>query len=84
MSHVADKFDLRKDIQFNTRIAHARWDDATRRWSLETGAGEALYRALLRELLRRTVGAGGAAFPGPRKFKGAPLHTPRWPRQGSI
>jgi cyclohexanone monooxygenase len=33
-NHVADRFDLRKDIQFDTRISAATFDDAAGRWRL--------------------------------------------------
>src|SRR5437870_5817136 len=39
INHVADRFDLRKDIQFNTRVTTAHFDDATNRWTLETDDG---------------------------------------------
>ena len=35
-NHVADRFDLRKDISFNTRVDAAHWDEATGRWNLRT------------------------------------------------
>src|SRR5215212_7369318 len=40
LNHVADKFDLRRDIQFNSTVTAAHWDDATGTWtvSLEGGA----------------------------------------------
>src|ERR1700761_2771264 len=34
LNHVADKFDLRRDIQFNSRVAAARWDEGLRSWEL--------------------------------------------------
>src|SRR3979411_1760400 len=39
LNYVADKFDLRRDIQFNSRVAAADWDEAANRWSatLERG-----------------------------------------------
>src|SRR6478609_751985 len=38
-NHVADRFDLRRDIQFNTRVKAATFDEAQGRWVLETGDG---------------------------------------------
>src|SRR3972149_1668874 len=40
INHVADRFDLRRDIQFNTRVNAARFDEATNRWTIETNSGE--------------------------------------------
>src|SRR5436305_9562466 len=41
-NHVADRFDLRRDIQFGTRVLSATYDDATSRWTVRTddGSGE--------------------------------------------
>ncbi len=38
-NHVADRFDLRRDIQFNTRVSRAAFDEAAGRWVIETGDG---------------------------------------------
>src|SRR6476620_8742326 len=38
-NHVADRFDLRKDIQFETRVATASFDETRRRWQLVTTDG---------------------------------------------
>src|ERR1700728_2499265 len=40
LNHVADKFDLRRDIQFRSRVASAHFQDATRTWdiTLEDGS----------------------------------------------
>ena len=34
--HVADRFDLRRDIQFDTRVTGARWDERSARWRVTT------------------------------------------------
>lgn len=39
-AHVADKWDLRKDTQFNTFVSSATWDDAAAKWTVKTKAGE--------------------------------------------
>src|SRR3954453_12089670 len=40
INHVTDKFDLRRDIAFDTRIIAASFDEATSRWSISTQHGE--------------------------------------------
>src|SRR5208283_641920 len=42
LNWVADKLDLRKDIQFNTRIRSARFNEATERWILTTDSGQTI------------------------------------------
>ena len=39
-NHVADRFDLRRDIDFNTRVKSAAFDEAAGRWVIETGDGK--------------------------------------------
>ena len=40
LNHVADRFDLRRNIQLSTRVTHAKFDDATNRWEIRTEHGE--------------------------------------------
>ncbi len=40
LNHVADRFDLKRDIRFNTRVAAAHYDEAANRWHVRTEAGE--------------------------------------------
>src|SRR6185369_8829867 len=39
-NHVADRFDLRRDIQFDTRVARAAFDAHAKCWSVTTSGGE--------------------------------------------
>ncbi|MBN9278634.1 MAG: NAD(P)/FAD-dependent oxidoreductase, partial [Hyphomicrobium sp.] len=39
-NHVADRFDLRRDIQLETRVTAAHFDEQTRRWTISTDRGE--------------------------------------------
>src|SRR3989442_12265180 len=39
INHVADRFDLRRDIQLETRVTAAVFDEATNRWAVETDRG---------------------------------------------
>ena len=38
-NHVADRFDLRRDIRFDTRVLSAIYDEATSRWTVRTDGG---------------------------------------------
>src|ERR1700712_5718742 len=39
LRHVADRFDMRRDIQFGSRVERATYDEATNRWTVRTEAG---------------------------------------------
>jgi cyclohexanone monooxygenase len=82
LAHVADKFDLRRDIQFETWVQDARYDEATQRWTVETSTG-VTARA---QFLLCAVGALSTPnmpdIPGIDDFAGEVHHTGRWPHEG--
>jgi len=41
-NHVADRFDLRKDISFNTRVLSAVFNETTDKWVVESDSGESV------------------------------------------
>src|SRR5436190_23568421 len=47
LNHVADRFGLRRDITFGTRVTRAEWDDATASWTVQTDPGEPLRAQFL-------------------------------------
>src|SRR3954469_74614 len=40
LQFVADRYDLRRDITFGTRVEGAEWDDAAQLWRVRTSTGE--------------------------------------------
>ncbi len=79
---VTERYDLRRDIDFNTQVVAARWDDAAERWRLRTDAGEDI-------VCRHYVMATGCLslpktpdITGADRFKGEVYFTSRWPHQG--
>jgi len=82
LQHVADRFDLRKDIVFNSRVVSATYDEQRNSWSVRTDTGlEASARFLI-----TAVGCLSAAnkpeMPGQERFKGECHHTSEWPHDG--
>ena len=81
LEHVADRFDLRRDIQFETWVQDARYDEAAQRWTVETSTG---VRASAQYLIC-AVGALSTAnmpdIPGIHDFAGECYHTGGWPHQ---
>ncbi len=81
LEHVADRFDLRRDIQFETWVQDARYDEAAQRWTVETSTG---VRASAQFLIC-AVGALSTAnmpdIPGIHDFAGECYHTGRWPHE---
>jgi cation diffusion facilitator CzcD-associated flavoprotein CzcO len=80
LNHVADKFDLRRDIQLRSRVKAATWDEDRPAWeiTLEDGA-----RFIARYLVT-AVGPLSAPtlprIPGVEDFLGEAYHTGLWPK----
>ena len=81
-NHVADRFDLRRDIQFETRVASARYDESARRWRIETTTGER-FESRFYIIATGCLSVPKAIdIPGHAEFAGASYHTADWPRDG--
>ena len=82
LNYVADKFDLRKDIRFNSRVVSATFDETDSRWEIGLEDGS---RARC-QFLVTSVGSFSAGyvpdFKGIDSFKGISCHTRRWPAEG--
>lgn len=81
MHYVADRLDLRKDIQFNTTIKEARFDEATGRWTLRTEQGQVIDAQFLITCCGMLSAPLSSVFPGQESFKGRLFHTARWPKE---
>src|SRR5262245_16234216 len=80
-NHVADRFDLRRDIQFNTRVTAAHFDDDTQRWRITTDQGDAAVAQFLIMATGCLSSANTPDFPGRDTFRGETYHTGRWPSE---
>lgn len=82
LQHVADRFDLRRDISFGTRVTAAHWDDGEALWTVETDAGDS-YTA--RYCIMGTgclSSANRPDIPGLDDFAGETYLTGLWPHDG--
>jgi cation diffusion facilitator CzcD-associated flavoprotein CzcO len=82
LNHVADRFDLRRDISFGARVAAARWDEAERRWHVATEAGERFAARFLVTAVGCLSSANIPDIPGLGEFAGRWYHTGQWPHEG--
>ncbi|SJZ95254.1 cyclohexanone monooxygenase [Enhydrobacter aerosaccus] len=82
INHVADRFDLRRDVQLNTRIQSAVFDSTANEWTLTTREGETIKARYV------VMAAGNLSTPrvpdfkGIHDFKGKWYHTGLWPQEG--
>ncbi len=81
-NHVADRYDLRRDIQFSTRVASAHYDESAARWEVAADTGESWSA-------RWCIMATGCLstpkdldFAGMEDFTGTIYKTFAWPHEG--
>jgi len=79
IEHVADRFDLRRDIQLDTRVTSARFDEAANRWQIETDRGDHISARFCIMATGCLSSAQVPAFPGRESFAGKTYHTSHWP-----
>jgi cation diffusion facilitator CzcD-associated flavoprotein CzcO len=82
LNYVADKFDLRRDIQFNSRVTTARWDEALRSWELTLEDGRRYNTRFMVNAIGILSAPTMPNIPGIDTFKGISCHTQAWPRGG--
>src|SRR6516165_8115389 len=82
LNFVAEKFDLKRDIRFNSRVVAARYDEAANRWHVYTEQGEIYIVKFLVAAVGCLSTANVPHFPGLQDFKGAWYHTGQWPHEG--
>ncbi len=81
-NHVADRFDLRPDIQFDTRVEQARFDEKTNRWIVATSQGDTVSARYLVSAAGCLSEVNTPSIRGAETFEGTRHHTARWPTEG--
>ena len=85
IEHVADRFDLRRHITFDTRVERARFDDDTHTWTVSTCSGDGSTEAVTARFVLLGVGVLSTTstpdFPGLDTYRGRTFHTGTWPHE---
>ena len=81
-NHIADRFDLRRDIVFDTRVTKAAFDQAERRWRIETDRGHEVTAQFCIMAVGCLSAPNRPRFEGIEDFKGPIYHTGEWPHGG--
>ena len=81
-NHVAERFDLRRSITFNTRVEQAHFDEAAGRWRIRTDGGEQISAQFCVMATGCLSSTNLPDFPGLEDFAGDTYHTGRWPHEG--
>ena len=80
--YVDEKWDLRRDIRFNTRVDAASWHEAERHWEVTSVDGSTLRTRFLVMCTGFAAKAYIPDIPGLDDFRGACHHTAHWPQAG--
>jgi cation diffusion facilitator CzcD-associated flavoprotein CzcO len=81
LSYVADKFDLRKRMQFNVVVQSATWDEDERRWRLLLNDGRDLTCRFLITAIGLLSAPTLPRYEGIDSFEGGSWHTFDWPKE---
>ena len=79
-NHVADRFDLRRDIRFGTRVTAMRFDEETDRWSVVTNQGDHVTGQYCVMATGCLSVPKDIDLPGIDNFKGKIYRTSLWPK----
>jgi cyclohexanone monooxygenase len=82
LNHVADRFDLRRDIQLNTRVKAAIFDESMNLWTIETSAGDRVSAKFCVMATGCLSSTNTPHFKGIERFVGSSYHTGNWPHEG--
>ena len=81
LNHVADKFDLRRDMQFNSTVTSAHWDDTANEWHVTLESGQKARSRFLMTALGILSAHTLPSIPGRDSFNGPAYHPARWPKE---
>jgi len=81
LNFVADELDLRKDIQFETRVTKASFNDENKKWEIETDTNEKFEAKYFISGVGCLSTTNVPPFEGVETFKGEKYHTGRWPHE---
>jgi len=82
LEHVAKRHDLKRDIQFNTRVTGAEFDESNNLWRVRTDKGEEVTASYLIAAVGSLSDTNIPRFKGLERFKGKWYHTSRFPHVG--
>ena len=81
LNHVADKFELRRDIRFQSRVVAAIYDEDARSWTITLEDGERFRARFLITAIGPLSTPTLPRIEGRDRFAGQSFHTARWPRE---
>ncbi len=80
INHVADRFDLRRDIELRCRVTRAEFDEARSRWVIESEDGRTWNAERLILAVGQLSAPKETVYPGQEAFAGRIIYSARWPK----
>jgi cyclohexanone monooxygenase len=81
LEHVAERYDLNRDIRFNTKVTAATFDEATDLWTVTTDGGDTVTATYVITGVGALSASNIPDFPGRDSFAGETYHTGHWPHE---
>jgi len=81
VAYVVEKFDLRRDMQFETRVTRAAFDETAKRWAIDTDRGERIGAKYCIMATGCLSTPSQPDFKGVDSFAGDTYHTGHWPHE---
>ncbi len=81
LTHVAERFDLYANIEFETSVRSATWNEDESRWYVTTDKGAVYAVSYLVSCVGLLSTPKILSFPGQDQFQGAIYHTAKWPQE---
>jgi len=82
VDHVVERFDLDRDIQYNTKVVASFYDDDTGMWTLTLDNGDEIVARYCIMATGCLSAANKPHFKGDDSFQGDVFHTGQWPHEG--
>lgn len=80
INHVADRFDMRKDICLSTFMEEARYDEIAARWTIRSRDGRVWSAKYFVMCVGQLSTTKAPQYPGQQDFKGEVIHSGVWPK----
>lgn len=80
-NHVADRFDLRKNIRLSTKVESLRFDEESNRWHIRSARGDYVTCKYVIAATGSLSAPNMPDWPGREKYKGEIYHTTQWPSE---
>src|ERR1700748_2499561 len=81
-NHIVDRFGLRRDIVFDTRVTATTWDERAKRWQIETDRGDNVSAKFCIMAVGCLSAPNRPKFPGIEGLQAPVYHTGEWPHEG--